>query len=334
MIILVINSGGLLKDKKSVFLSFVGTNDAGELNQKGDGAILTALGYYKKMKFDKVVLLWTSSRKENTNYDKISQYLEREIVKRKLCKDVRKVYFDFKNVTDHNEIYPKLLGFLRSTFEETRYNITAAIASGTPSIQACWILIAESGDFKLHLIRSNEPEYGLPAVVPVKLDTSLPKITSLKEENIKLNRVNRDLLPTVHIDIKRSELTIGDVMIPLSPLQFCYYRYFLERVKNNEGDMKLKGYDMPREFCERVVNYYEESYKEHDLNIKSYKDKLIKFEYIDASTFRSNISKLNKRIETELSNPLLKDFFTVRATGPNQAKSYGVSIPKEKISIK
>lgn len=334
MIILVINSGGLLKDKKRVFLSFVGTNDAGKLHKEGDGAILTALNYYEKKRFDKVFLLWTSSRKENADYDKISQYLEKEIVKRRICRDVRRVYFDFHNVTDHNEIYPKLIGFLRNTFEETKHNITAAIASGTPSIQACWILIAESGDFKLNLIRSNEPEYGLPAVVPVKLDTNLPKITRLKEENIKLNRMNRSLLPYVLMDTGRSELKIGEILIPLSPLQFCYYRYFSERVKNNEGDLKLKGYAMPREFCERIVNYYEESYKEHDLNIKSYKDKLIKFENIDASTFRSNVSKLNKRIETELNNPPLKDFFTVKATGPNQAKSYGVNIPKEKIIIK
>lgn len=314
-------------------MSFIGTNDAGKLFSKSDGAILTALGYYKKKNFDTIYLLWTSSKKERINYDKISQYVKDEILKRKLCRDVKRVYLDIDNVTDHNEIYPKLLGFLRTNVDNSTSNATAAIASGTPSIQACWILIAESGDFKLDLIRSNEPEYGLPAVVPVKLDTSLPRILRLQEENIKLNKINKDLLPFVQMDAGKSELLIGNTLIPLSPMQFCYYRYFLERVLNNEGDLKVKGYSMPREFCERIIYYYEDSYKEHDLNVKDYKNKLSKFEYIDAATFRSNLSKLNRRIEKELSNPQINKFYKVNATGPNQSKSYGINIPAEKIRI-
>ena len=322
-----------MKKIKNIFLTFAGTNDAGKLQGKNDGAILMALKFYKKNKYDTVYLLWTSSRKPGIDYDKISQYVKDEILKRKLCRDVKRVYLDINNVTDHNEIYPKLLRFLRTSFDSSTSNITAVIASGTPSIQACWILIAESGDFKIDLIRSNEPEYGLPAVVPVKLDTSLPKILRLEEENSRLNKINKDLLPFVKMDTGKSELMIGNTLIPLSPLQFCYYRYFLERVLNNEGDLKLKGYSMPREFCERIINFYEDSYKEHDLNVKEYKNKLSKFEYIDAATFRSNVSKLNSRLKTEINNPLIFGYFTVQSTGANQSKSYGISIPREKISL-
>lgn len=318
---------------KNILLSFVGTNDAGGLYGKSDGAILTALEYYKKNKFDAIYLFWTSSKKQNIDYDKISQYIEYEISKRKLCREVKRVYFDINNVTDHNEIYPKLLNYLKLNLNSSSNRITAAIASGTPSIQACWILVAESGDFKLELIRSNEPEFGLPAVVTVKLDTSLPRIMRLQEENIKLKRINKDLLPFAKLSIVNSELYIGEIFIPLSPLQFCYYRYFLERIHKNEGDLKLKGYEMPREFCERIITFYEDSYKDHNLNIKDYKTKLSKFEYIQASIFRSHLSKLNSRIKKELNNSLIYNYFKVHGIGSNQSKSYGINIPKEKIRL-
>ena len=322
-----------MRKYKNIFLSFTGTNDAGKLSGNRDGAILTALSYYKKKRFDTVYLLWTSSKKEGIDYDKISQYVKEEILRRKICRNVKRVYLDINNVTDHNEIYPKLLRFLRANIDTSASIATAAIASGTPSIQACWILIAESGDFMLNLIRSNEPEYGLPTVVSVKLDTSLPRILRLQEENYKLNKINKDLLPFAEMNTERSELMIDNTLIPLSPMQFCYYRYFLERVLNNEGDLKLKGYSMPREFCERIIDFYEDSYKEHDLNVKEYKNKLSKFEYIDAATFRSNVSKLNSRLKTEINNPLIFGYFTVQSTGANQSKSYGISIPREKISL-
>lgn len=42
-------------NRKNVLLSFIGTNDAGKLISKNDGAILTTLSFRK---FDKVILLW------------------------------------------------------------------------------------------------------------------------------------------------------------------------------------------------------------------------------------------------------------------------------------
>lgn len=319
-----------IKNKK-ILVSFVGTNDAGKLYGKKDGAILTVLENYRK--FDEVYLIWTSSERPQINYDHISKYLEKEIKNRKLCHNVKRFYMDLYNVTDHNEIYPNLLQFLKNNLDEKSCDITAAIASGTPSMQACWILIAESGDFKLNLVRSNEPELGVELVTPVKLDTSLPKIIRLQEENKQLKSINRSLLPDVKLFIEKSELFIGDNRISLSPMQFCYYRYFLERKRNNESELKIKGIYLPKEFCERIISFYEESYKEYDINIREHKKKLSESEYIQSSSFRSTLSKLNKKIKEYLKNTKIQIYFLVIGTGPNQSKSYGINIPKEKIKI-
>jgi sigma54-dependent transcription regulator len=138
-----------MKSKRKVFVSFVGSNDAGKLIGKDDGAILTALKAFKKV--EKVYLLWSPTG----NFKDIANYLKKEIINNRFCKNVLLHAFDLDNVTDHNEIYPKLLGFCKSNFKENE-EVTAAIASGTPAMQVCWILMAESGDYKLKLIRSNE----------------------------------------------------------------------------------------------------------------------------------------------------------------------------------
>lgn len=49
-------------------------------------------------------------------------------------------------------------------------------------MQVCWILMAESGDFPVDLIRSNESKFGGQFVTPVKLGTGLPRIIRLQEE--------------------------------------------------------------------------------------------------------------------------------------------------------
>ena len=70
------------------------------------------------------------------------------------------------------------------------------------------------------------------------------------------------------------------------------------------------------------------------MNVKEYKTKLSQFEYINASIFRSNVSRLNSRLKREINNPLIYNFFVVQSMGANQSKSYGINIPKEKVRLK
>jgi len=151
-----------LKKQKKILLSFVGTNDAGKLIGKNDGAILTAL---KKQKFDEVILLWNEANVGEVEYGKVVKYLKREINKRKYASKISDQEFNLSDVTDHNQIYLQLKEFTDTLLKNKSYTYTAAISSGTPAMQVCWILLAESGDFSeanpLRLIKIKDPKFGI-----------------------------------------------------------------------------------------------------------------------------------------------------------------------------
>ncbi len=316
-----------MKKYLNVLISFVGTNDGGKLLNKKDGAILTVL---KHRKFDKVYLLWTSSYKNEISYDKISDYLVQEIKKRKYCSEVVREYINIEDVTDHNEIYPKLLNFLKSKFKSKKIKVTAAIASGTPSMQACWIIMSESRDFPMELIRSNEPELNTEPITVVKLGTALPRIIRLKEENKMLKRAIK-ASNKITVNIGKCEINIKGIEIPFSPIQFCYYRYFLERAYNDEGPLLMKGYNMPTEFSQRILDSYKECYTDYDYNIISLKKKLSMQESISTSNFRSNVSKVNSILKEVLQTNY--EQFLIQSIGQRFKKQYCLFVPKENINF-
>jgi len=304
---------------KNVLISFVGVNDS---NKENDGAILTVFKD-KEQKYDEVYLLWNPSG--FVNFYEIAQYIKSEIIKRKLCKEVKLFSFECEDVTDHNEIYPNLLTFCKSIFTKNK-NFTAAIASGTPSMQACWILMAESGDFPLRIIRSNDPKYGKPFVSQVKLGTSLPKILRLEKEN---NQLKKNLLNDVTVNIKKAELKIGKKSINLSPVEFSYYRYFLERANDESEYLRIDVDIVPPELYNSIIKFHRESYPQADSNrLLSEKNKTIK-----SSTFRSNVTKLNSKIKSLLESNASVNFYLVESEGERFRKSYGINLPKEKIKI-
>ena len=83
-------------------------------------------------------------------------------------------------------------------------------------MQVCWILLSESGDFSdsnpLRLVQIKDPKFGKSENVPVKIDTSLPRIVRLKEEVKGL----KDLLPSAIISISKPGLIIDDKEIVFS----------------------------------------------------------------------------------------------------------------------
>ena len=309
-----------MKSKSKVFVSFVGVNDAGKLIGKDDGAILTALKALKKV--DKVHLLWSPTGK----FKDIANYLKKEIFNTKYCKDIFLQTFDLDNVTDHNEIYPKLLEFCKCNFKENE-EVTAAIASGTPAMQVCWILMAESGDFNLKLIRSNEPKYSKSHITVIKLGTGLPKIIKqLESENKDLKK----LLPLVNMNISKGELKIGNELIKLSPIQFAYYRYFLERAKEEKEYERFGNLDTPSGFLKTIIKYHKESFPDAYSVIEE-SERLLKSGYgVDMRTFRANISKLNKKIKSTIKN---YNFYIIETDGSRFKTRYGISLAPEKIKF-
>jgi hypothetical protein len=312
---------------KNVLLTFVGTNDVGQSGGKSDGAILTI---FKERRFDEVHLLWNPT-KNDINFYKIACHVRDELKKRKLCKEIILHDFECDDVTNHNEIYPKLLEFCKSLTNSKNIQFTAGISSGTPSMQVCWILMAESGDFSLSLIRSREPRFGKPYVTDVKLDTGLPRIKKAEQEIMVLKK---DLLPCVNLYIKKGICKIDDTNIPLSPIQFSYYRYFLERAKEEKEFQRFSGLSTPNEFLTNIIKFHEESFPDSELFRQELKKMLIKGLGLDVSTFRSNISKLNSNIKNSLHNKALHNYFIVNTEGKRHALRYGVDLPPGRLEIK
>jgi hypothetical protein len=317
--------------KTRVLLSFVGTNDAGRLKGSTDGAILTV---FKKRKFDEVHLLWNPSKNRDVNFLQIAEYVRDEIVNRAYCDSVSLHRFDCNDVTDHNEIYPKLLDMCKSLHRTGAKKFTSAIASGTPAMQVCWILIAESGDFPLELVRSNEPRFGKPPVTSVKLSTGLPRILRLEKENETLREEKKTLMPMLEIDIRKGRIQIGQIKIDLSPVEFAYYRYFAERAQLGEELERVSGIFAPRGFLRKIAAYHKESFPASDLFRAELESMLKSGKELDIRTFRANLSKTNKKLRSALPTEAWVKLFSIVAEGKRHALSYGLRLPRSKIKIR
>jgi len=320
-----------MKKKKNVLLSFVGTNDAGKLKGPNDGAVLSAL---TNQKFDEIILLWNKSGNKEIDYLSISNYLNDEIKKRKLAKLTGVVELPIKDVTDHNQIYPALKEFTDKLEKTEDRNYTAAISSGTPAMQVCWILLSESGDFsesnKLNLIKVKDPKFGASENVPVKIDTALPKIIRLKEE---VEILKKDLIPGATLTITKPGLKIGDIKIILSPMELTYYKYFAERVIAEKGDEKFSGFNASNSFLDRIIEIHEELFPALDSNRMELT--IIRKKNIGLSiyTFRGNVSKLNKKIKNTLQNDTISNTFKISSEGGRGAKFYGIKAGSNKLKI-
>lgn len=320
-----------MKQTKNIFLSFVGSNDAGKLINQNDGAILTSL---TNQKFDEVILLWNQSTIKGVDYSAISNYLKKEIIKRKLAKKVTLVEQKIKDVTDHNEIYAALKNFTDELPKSELLNYSAAVSSGTPAMQVCWILLAESSDFSetnsLNLIKVKDPKFGRSENIPVKIDTSLPRIVRLKEE---VENLKEGFLPVVKLDKLKGEVFIGDLLIPLTPIEFCYYRCFLELILEEKSPEKISSLETSLHFVEKIYQYHEESFPVLDLGRDELRKLLKNGMGITIATFRGNISKVNRKIKSALKDENLSKYYEISSTGKRGAKFYGVQLPSKKIKI-
>lgn len=316
---------------RKVLLSFVGTNDGGALLGKADGAIITAL---RNETFNDVILLWNEAKIGDKTYSNVVEYLIKTIKSKKYAKKVIEHEITLSDVTDHNEIYAKLKEFTDSLQKDSIIQYTSAISSGTPAMQVCWILLAESGDFSeefpLRLIKVKDPKFGKSQNVEVKLDTSLPRIQRLKNE---LSTIKKDLIPLAILNIERGILSIGEIQIDLSPVEFCHYRYFAERILNNLGDEKFSGISVPIEFMESIYQYHEESFPDLDLNREDLRKMIKNQSELGIQTFRGNVSKINRKLRESLDNDTLLYTFQISINGKRGAKFYGIMASPKKIKI-
>ena len=314
-----------------VLLSFVGINDAGELIGNNDGAILTALN---NESFDEVILFWNDNKKAKPDFKEIANYLSKEIIRRKLAHKVNLIELKIPDVTDHNQIYIELKNFCESLEKSNHLSYTAAISSGTPAMQVCWILLAESGDFSesnpLNLIKVSDPKFGISKNVPVKIDTALPRIVRLKDE---IDNLKKELLPVAKITISKPQLEIGETIIPLSPIELSYYRYFVERILEGKGGEKFSGFITPHYFLKRIIEIHQEFYPDLDSNRFELENIYKKNLGLSIYTFRGNISKINKKLRENLKVETLIKNFMIYSEGNRGAKFYGIKASADKFLL-
>ncbi|MBZ0198640.1 MAG: hypothetical protein K8H86_02145 [Ignavibacteriaceae bacterium] len=321
-----------MKKLKNTLLSFIGNNDAGKLNGKNDGPILTALG---NQKFDEVILLWNKTGRQEFDYSKIANYLKDEIKKRKLAQKINISELPIKDVLDHNQIYTHLKQFTDNLIKNPDAEYSAAISSGTPAMQVCWILLSESGDFsetqKLNLFQVKHPKHGKSENIYVKINTTLPKIIRLKEE---VEILKKDLIPLAVITVSRPGLKIGETEISLTPIELTYYKYFAERVIEGKGDEKFSGFNTSNAFLDRVIEIHEELFPDLDSNRIDLISIRRKNFGLSIYTFRGNVSKLNKKIRNTLQNDTISKTFEISSEGGRGAKFYGIKADSNKLKIK
>lgn len=314
---------------KKILLSFVGTNDAGKLLNKDDGVILSAI---KNEKFNEVILLWNDGKIGNITYSDIVANLKNEIVKKKI--KVSDLKFDIVDPTDHNLIYQSLREFSDKLPKNARLNYTAAISSGTPSMQVCWILLAESGDFSsefpLRLIKVKDPKHGKSLNIEVKLSSSLPKILRMKDEIVGLKN---SFLPTASIDTSKGKLFIGNNEIDLTPIEFCYYRYFATSAIEDINPHKFSFIYLPISIMEEIYSFHEESFPNLELNRLELKKMIKDNNGIPMTTFRGVVSKINRKIENSVMNEAEFDNFKITSDGKRGAKFYLIKAPTNKLKI-
>lgn len=313
---------------KKVLISFVGTNDSGQPRGKGDGAIINTC---RNRKFGIVHLLWTKNKNPKLNYEKIAERVKDGLQEEDLCDNVKIHFMDIQNVVDHNEIYPKLLAFCRSLLKGHKY--TGAISSGTPSMQTCWILMAESGDFPIELIRANEPSLNIEPISKVRLGTALPRIRRLEQENSKLKRnLNIELVfDFVH---NSPRVRINEKQIDFAPMEFAWYKFFAQNVLDGIDIPITEVYSVKKEVLVKVNQIYEACFQSDNNsrlreNIAQYSKKGYAL-----GNLNSRKTDIGKKIKAKIDDEQTLDQVIIHSEGTPAEKVYYIKLPAEKIIMK
>lgn len=314
--------------RKTALISFVGTNDRGNDPKKGEGAILAV---FDKPKYDKVYLLWVNTKKQQIDFREIAENVRHKLQGRKLCKDVEVIQFECKNVVDHNEIYQGLLN-LCSEFPK-EYNYTAAISSGTPQMQACWLLLAESGDFPIKLIRTNEKIFGGKRVEPVQLNSTLPRIDGLRNKVEQCEKEIQELTPNLKIDLKTGIVRVGDVIIKLAPVEYSHYCVLAKHALNVDEPYRFTESDIPQEMVIEAVSYYKRSFEQLYNNLTKKEQEEKESKPIEVKTWRSYISRINTAFKnSQLNNNIIKHY-QVSIDGKRNSSLYYIKAHPKKIKF-
>lgn len=171
-----------------------------------------------------------------------------------------------------------------------------------------------------------------------------------------------DHLPKVDLIIDSGEILIhfenvednwNEAKIRLSKMEFCYYRYFLERAKNNldittvteepgteynkSQFNKYKDLRISSKIIGKIIDYHKESFpgSAHLRPLEEMYNKRKETPYIK-ETLVSTLHKINKKINDrlkELTNERIIQLINISSQGKDKSRRYGIKLPAENISI-
>lgn len=146
-------------------------------------------------------------------------------------------------------------------------------------------------------------------------------------------------IPNVEMVIKDGLLTIENIKISLTQMQFCYYRYFAERVINRQGYQTIEVYDFetPSQILSKILEFHKESFpnikSKLEISIKSNKDKSSP----PIDIIRTHLNGIKNKIISHLKNTDYEKYSSnlyINNFGNHNRPEYGIDYPPEKINIK
>ena len=138
-----------------ILLTFTGFHDPYSIGLIGEEEVVgPILSLAATRRFDRIILFSTPNTEKNTaacSQELTERYPETELVVRHLA---------LTDPTDYVAILKGLRAHLTQIIQaspETRYFVS--IASGTPQMHACWVLLIASGEIPAHLLHVRPPRF-------------------------------------------------------------------------------------------------------------------------------------------------------------------------------
>lgn len=180
----------------------------------------------------------------------------------------------------------------------------------------------------------------------------LKYLTSKNDSDLHLKK---DFLPKIRMETKAGKVFINcstdlesrDLEISLTKMEFCYFRYFLERAYNNlkftkvvEESLKMryiKDIDISSNIIRNIIDYYRETFPDSQ-QIRRLEEMYYKEERTPnvKQTFIPHVHRINKEITTKLIynlSPKIIALIIISTKGYDENKMYGIKLPPENISI-
>ncbi|GEM_PF-2822723 len=143
-----------------------------------------------------------------------------------------------------------------------------------------------------------------------------------------LNRI-----PKLHVDARKGIVTIGRQRIPLRPMEFVYYRYFVEQVLMGKPEVDLRTNEDLHSFATHILDLHRETYPRSDgIRIELERFIMGRKESFRIGQVRTTISKINKKINDELLDPCLGKMFRINAGQRGEVK-YALNMQKDHIAL-